>query len=400
MNINYHYHVIKTLALKAEFASETAEMIAFYSQMVDDFDVTTVLSRSIKVYQTPPDFFIQNRLASKNKDGTYTFYPVTTKIWWATAMAKSSELMTLVPFHFIPTHMIVELMRQNNRNPYRCVKASDLNGNELINQLLNDANHAIKDKRDAINMGMFLHTYADTYAHQGFSGFWGNENFSFIKETTCNMKMIKKLYFFNAPAVGHANVGHLPDAAMEQFTYKRPPEGREKYTETIVRDNITDYEICSRRIFNLLCSINGQIMWNDQKWNELYRRLTAVYEQVFEDDSEIMKEGELNQIWKEAFANEGYDYTYNKNLPPVMITPDVEEIDYEALKEANLQEADIYDMFSENGRNARDYARIKYTVNDDFFTYNELAYRRIMKVCGWLPTELIMPDEGGITDVQ
>lgn len=34
MNINYHYHVIKTLALKAEFASETAEMIAFYSQMV------------------------------------------------------------------------------------------------------------------------------------------------------------------------------------------------------------------------------------------------------------------------------------------------------------------------------------------------------------------------------
>lgn len=113
-----------------------------------------------------------------------------------------------------------------------------------------------------------------------------------------------------------------------------------------------------------------------------------------------MKEGELNQIWKEAFANEGYDYTYNKNLPPVMITPDVEEIDYEALKEANLQEADIYDMFSENGRNARDYARIKYTVNDDFFTYNELAYRRIRKVCGWLPTELIMPDEGGITDVQ
>jgi hypothetical protein len=399
MNINYHYHVIKTLALKAEIAPETAEMIAFYSQMIDDFDVTTVFSRSINIKQVPPEFFLQNRLASRNSDGTYTFYPVTTKIGTVTAMVKSTELMTLVPFHFITTRKVKELRRQK-KNLFRCVKASELNGDELINQLLSDVNHVIKDKRDVINMGIFLHTYADTYAHQGFSGFWGYENYSLIKSTTCNMKRKKKLFFYNLPAVGHANVGHLPDVAMEQFTYTRLAKGVTKLTETITRDNIKDYEICSRRIFNLLCSINGQIIWNDQKWNELYERIKAIYEQVIEDDSEKTEAEDLNPIWKEAFASEGYDYTYNANTPPVMITPNVEQIDYEALKAENLLESDIYNMFSENGRKARDYARINYTVNDDFFTYNELAYRRIKKVCGWLPTELVVPDEGGITDVQ
>lgn len=399
MNTNYHYHVIKTLALKAEFAPETAERIAFYSQMVDDFDVTTNLCKSINIKQEPPSYFFKARLAHKNKDGTYTFYPATTKIHAVPSVLKSTELVTLIPFHFISTKTIKELMKQTKRNPYRCLKASDLKGNELINLLWKEVNHPIRNLLDAMKMGMFLHTYADTYAHQGFSGFHGRENFSVIDKTTCKMTKFEKGFYFNLAGVGHANVGHLPDNALERFTYKRPSEGTDKpYREMVQRDNVADYQICSRRIFDLLCTINGQMTWNDQKWNALYERIMVVYKKVIDGSSEFTEAKALNPIWEEAFATEGYKYTYQDKMPKPIISPMVEQIDFEGLKAENLQEADLYDLFSEKGQKARDYAKITYNVGPDFFSYNELAYRRIKGVYGSMPLELLYIEDLDLSD--
>ena len=69
MNISYHYYTIKTLASKAGLEEEEAQIIAHYSQMVDDF----LLSNRVIVKETPPVFFIANNLAEERKDGPGIF---------------------------------------------------------------------------------------------------------------------------------------------------------------------------------------------------------------------------------------------------------------------------------------------------------------------------------------
>lgn len=61
MNISYHYYTVKTLAVKAGFDDGDAQVIAYYSQMVDDF----VLSHRVIMKETPPSFFCGKRDGGK-----------------------------------------------------------------------------------------------------------------------------------------------------------------------------------------------------------------------------------------------------------------------------------------------------------------------------------------------
>ena len=76
MNISYHYFTVKVLAVRAGFREEEAQIIAYYSQMVDDF----VLSHRIIVGEMPPDFFVENGLAWELGNGSWGILPCPTGI--------------------------------------------------------------------------------------------------------------------------------------------------------------------------------------------------------------------------------------------------------------------------------------------------------------------------------
>ena len=403
MNINYHYHAIKTLALKAEFGDFAAQKIAYYSQMVDDFDVLPWKSYTISLKEEPPAFFFEHGVAGESVLGGYWFRPVTTEIKTIDSITKSAKKFTITPFHFIPTVTLEELERQNERRNYRCKKASECDHNSLIQQIKQKIR---REKRDLMRIGMFLHTYADTYAHQEFSGMQGEENYAFIESTRSGMSKLDKYFYYDLPSIGHANVGHLPDAAADNFTYARIPYGGSGYTEHIIRDNVAEYELCSRDILDFLCDLNGQPHLADEQWGAFYQKIKNVNEQVFVNDGEIMDASKLNNIWNAAFQEEGYTYNYDKNAGDLSIkVKTIENVDMDELRKAGAEESDLYDIFSEKGKTARSFAQIQYQVNEDFFQYNQLAYEHIAAVHGKFPsfedilgdvTNSDSPEEGAI----
>lgn len=70
MDINFHYYAVKTLAIHAGFDEECAQIIARYSQFVDDFTIYKTM-----VLDNVPTFA---RHLAKPYKGKWLFTPVTT----------------------------------------------------------------------------------------------------------------------------------------------------------------------------------------------------------------------------------------------------------------------------------------------------------------------------------
>lgn len=136
MNISYHYYTVKTLAVKAGFDDGDAQVIAYYSQMVDDF----VLSHRVIMKETPPSFFVENGMAEKLEGGMWGFLPCPTGINFLKTVSHGYQKHTLVPFHFIPPKRLPDIERNPDftRLDYRCVSAGE-RSNMLIHRIVRDA---------------------------------------------------------------------------------------------------------------------------------------------------------------------------------------------------------------------------------------------------------------------
>ncbi len=379
MNINYHYFVIKTLALEAKFSEMDAQKIAHYSQLVDDFDLRA-LNNNILVTNRPPDYFFEHNYAKEVNipdHGTfYEFISAITAIDIILSISQQYQQETLVPFHFIPQYSTWKQEQSKDRTKLRCVKACECDSDSLILQWKKEIIESSKNinKKDSkekalclVHIGMFLHTYADSYAHNGFSGLHGWENYSFIENTTCKMDWLKIRFYYNTPSIGHANVGTLPDAGADEFSYMRPQNPNDKqYNEKVVKSNPLEYKNCSREIFDLLCTINGQNIWEQKEWDKFYNRITEINKQILKNDDETTNISELTKIWEKAFAKEQYKYSYNPN-------DGIGKAFYNSSKNIEISKIDALED------NNQIFA---YSLSDEIFYFNECAYKHLEKVNG------------------
>ena len=187
MDINFHYFAVKTIALFAGFTNDDAQIIAAYSQFVDDYDVWRNYS-----FEEVPDYAMS--LVKKKSGNRYIFYSVTTGFTSLTDTARLSiskyQREIVVPFHFIPVKPLKDFDPGCSRSEYRTAPA-DITGSFLIKELLDEARNKYREnagKYELMRIGILLHIFADTYAHQNFSGFWGWENFSYLKRVTDNFQ--------------------------------------------------------------------------------------------------------------------------------------------------------------------------------------------------------------------
>lgn len=176
MDNNYHYFVVKTLACHAGFGEKDAQTIAYYSQQVDNYN----LCEPVCVDQEPPQFFFDHRYAKKAAKDLWFLIPHPTGINMASSLGKEYRHTSLAPFHFIPAQPFKALEEKEGftRKDYRCVPACKESA-VLIKEIVAEAVKEVrknKCKRSLIQLGMALHTYADTYAHCGYSGLEGWEN--------------------------------------------------------------------------------------------------------------------------------------------------------------------------------------------------------------------------------
>lgn len=386
MNICYHYYTIKTLLIKSGFTEDEAQTAACYSQMVDDF----ILSSRVILKQTPPDFFIENGLAVKLKNGNWVLQLCPTGINVVKSISHNYQRHTLTPFHFIVSKPLPDLEVEEgfNRINYRCVRADD-SDELLINKIMKFAADKVRESRcekNLMRLGMALHTYADTYAHCNFSGFHGYENESVIKKAYNKFKKenavcdLEILFFKELPSIGHGNVGTVPDICSLEIEYAMKSSVKSSLDYKVVRCNTDSFAQCSRRILNLLCSLNQQPLFDDDKWNELENKLTQA-QYVSRDNSK-----EYEKSFCNVFPEIKYHFDKNSEFSiklraerneNVLFSDDFSEIN------GTADEPALHDPFSPQGDSARSCCAVYLEEFDKkLFDYAELAYERVKDVVG------------------
>lgn len=362
MDIQYHYFVIKTLAVQGGFSEEEAQTIAYYSQQVDDF------TKCMPMYadQEPPAFFTENGYAAQGTDGRWMVVPHPTGIDVVQSLEEHYRYTTLAPFHFIPPRSFEETEKNRNftRADYRCVQASDKERAVLINEIIRAAVENVKSEKgeksekSLMELGMALHTYADTYAHCGYSGLTGWENKAVIKKAF-NQKEgreevtdAERLFYKALPHIGHGNSGHVPDICSYRIDVAMPSkEDDEDYSEHIIRGNLENFLLCSHSILDILCEAAGRETYSDDAWKELSGRLSsAMPVKTSEETESRMKQ--LAGHWQEFFPDISYFYEKNERF-------------YQRRQETG----------EENGIAV-------YCLTQAFYDFNELAYKRAETVLG------------------
>ncbi|WP_196594906.1 DUF6765 family protein [Pectinatus sottacetonis] len=189
MDIDFHFAVIYILSRWAGFTGKEAKIIATSSQLVDD-NVNHNISSVNKSYELC-DFGIRRFSGHRNWEN----------------LSETGNKNVWIPFHFLPG-----LEGKTMAEKLICKKDSILS-NELIQKI-----YQRLAKTNLCRIGIILHVYADTWAHQEFSGITSCLNvvtdiniINADNKLSENWKSNTADFFTNLKPLGHASAIHWPD---------------------------------------------------------------------------------------------------------------------------------------------------------------------------------------------
>lgn len=232
MQKDFHYYCIAVLADLAGYTQEQARKIAYASAFVDDQNRT-------------------NQFNGKNFKPIVTAHKGLEMVQYK--LSKKDNINILLPFHFLPDKDSVE-----NNNSFVVKQFPN-----LAEELFNEATKEPDFNFQLIRIGVALHTIADTWAHQGFSGMEDDEN----KITKLSMKehdnWLKKQPHPDIINIGHAMADCLPDnpSICWQYSYCC----NETTLHTI--NNFDRFIDAAEKIYKLLSSTGAgeSVPWEDVK---------------------------------------------------------------------------------------------------------------------------------------
>lgn len=321
MDISFHYYTVKVLASAAGFHECEAQIIAANSQFVDDYDWLTEAAFSTDLPAYCAEF-------SKEK----VLYPVTTGFVGYIDMAAlcrwKNQIGTCIPFHFMPQSQL-QITQMDQVVDYRTVPA-ELSDTSVISRLLRNARADYLEDSSVrgtgygndvlIYIGILLHVFADTYAHQNFSGFMHHNNYCHITEvvdllTTEDITESLNLGFYEKlPGLGHTEAGHIPDATFASFqmSYSQTlvETSKDKYTGHYKRNNAAVFLNVAKQIYLYLSSLHhGGTPYTEGWTDELAYRLWSVF--VHSDRSE----SDIASCWSYYFRNINFHYAKKEMFP-------------------------------------------------------------------------------------
>lgn len=204
MNVEFHYYVIHFLASQAGTPEDLAKIIAYSSQYVDNNIVAYAIDTGTEIYQTT---------VTQNYG------------WWDASFPRNVYL----PFHFFPggNDTSSQTRIDGRRNPLNCIPNSPGVKELLIRAL---------KTRNPYRVGIGLHTFADSWAHQNFSG--ALEDWNTLAEES------------PIPSIGHAQALTTPDDFTATWT-----DPRLTYPASHV-DNRVRFRQAATKIYKYLCVFN------------------------------------------------------------------------------------------------------------------------------------------------
>ncbi|MEJ2658119.1 MAG: hypothetical protein P8012_13150 [Desulfobacterales bacterium] len=298
MQKDFHYCLIKVLTQKSGFSPEDAQIIAYASQYTDD--AVEYLPLRIK---NLPDLDFKKRV-----DGEY-FDPICTAhrgIEYITGIFKDVQRKVYISFHFLPSLKYEGAGRYN----YCCVPDGSL-ARLLIQQASDKINTVKKEKRTRklIQLGIALHTYADNWSHQRFSGRRSARDNDVERIHIFKGNDFEPLPFFDQlklnilPDVGHAETFNLPDLSHLRWKYEHDESGFE-----YVRDNMTIFLEAAFAIFKVLCGANKQ----SDNWKSLVNKIKECFS--IPSDSIKRKFQKYTELFPEITFNYSEDDWRNQAL--------------------------------------------------------------------------------------
>jgi len=180
MEKDFHFYVTYALANKAGFSSDESYIIAYASQYVDDNNESQYPRKD-----GPPQF----PFGIKTNGGFYR--PIMTQSMSVKSLVYEIQKFVYVPFHFLPGDNIRSIKGVHNK--YSTTPDSQ-NARKLLKTALKTC--------DLYRIGIAIHTFADTWSHQNFTGYEEDWNSVFHWRNPFRSLALN---------IGHADVGHLPD---------------------------------------------------------------------------------------------------------------------------------------------------------------------------------------------
>lgn len=188
MEKDFHYYLVYALAKTTGYQSP--DIIAYASQFVDDNNEGQF---SIDGEETSfPDKI-------EADEGYY--YPIMTQSLSPKSLDIYVQKYVYVPFHFLPGDDNVVIKNKKNK---LSATPNSKNAQALINHALQSNN--------PYQIGIALHTFADTWSHQNFTGL--REDWNAVYPWYEFFKSI-------VPNIGHAEAGHSPDIISDSWTDHR-----------------------------------------------------------------------------------------------------------------------------------------------------------------------------------
>lgn len=328
--------------MNAGLKEEEAQIVAFFSEFVDDMILNKVLvGEEIKEQSTVILKDLSKEDASyqelakiwnvfregddyvEGMSGAYScFIPSITSFDTLEASLTMHQFQSVIPFHFYPKQYR-EKPTKSERADLRTSPADA--GSQLYQQIqavvieLKGLTEGEERIRKLVEFGVLLHVYADTYAHNGFSGANGWENTIKLLEHNgyAGIEAIaSKLP--SSVAFGHLQLGHLPDWCDAIYKYKRKEisDGIEIWSDTIERTNKEFFKPCAEQIFKWCKEFATK--QQDVNETELVKEVLRVAASVEREKDTLAQFSQLSKKWSDGlngrYKKPEYEYDINKML--------------------------------------------------------------------------------------
>jgi len=203
MQRDFHYYCIAVLARGAGFSGPDALHIAYASQYVDDATESELIR-------------LDTGQGGLRFDPVHTSYRGLESLH---SLAWPAQKQVWIPFHFIPLRPFAP----DQAERFSFVTRPD---GPFAHLLLREAAAEPLEnrKRRLCRIGVVLHTCADSWAHQDFTGRLHSEENNVESIAVYNPSAqrwdklgIENILFDVLPQAGHAQAGHFPDLAFERW---------------------------------------------------------------------------------------------------------------------------------------------------------------------------------------
>jgi hypothetical protein len=212
MQIDFHYFAVKVLGIYAGLSEHHAQLLAYASQYVDDATDHRIIPLNKPMQPGHP----------RSKDAGWFFDPICTAhkgISFIKGISLGAQLDIYLPFHFLPEHWPGKEQQTGCQ-----VRSGSTEALSLLKWASEPSKKQITDE-SVIKLGIAMHTFADTWAHDGFTGLHSPEGNSisdariFAGGRWKYVSTAKSIAGMMLPCIGHAEALLMPDQSHLVWSY-------------------------------------------------------------------------------------------------------------------------------------------------------------------------------------